>query len=51
VGGRELLIFNGKEDPTRFLARYSLECTAKNEGALEDLFRIIPLALARMEIN
>ena len=46
VGRRELSIFNGKEDPTKLLARYSLACRANNEGALEDLVRIFPLALA-----
>jgi len=51
VRRRELLIFNGKEDPSRFLARYSLACRANNEGAPEDLFRIIPLALARTTTN
>ena len=37
VGRRELPIFNDKEDPTRFLARYSLACRANNEGAPDDL--------------
>ena len=46
VGRGELPIFNGKEDPTRFLARYSLACRANNEGAPKDLVRIFPLALA-----
>ena len=46
IGRRELPIFNGREDPTRFLARYSLACRANNEGAPEDLVRIFPLALA-----
>jgi hypothetical protein len=46
IGRRELSIFNGREDPTRFLARYSLACRANNEGAPEDLVRIFPLALA-----
>jgi len=45
VGRRQLPIFNGREDPTRFLARYYLACRANNEGAPDDLVRIFPLAL------
>ena len=46
LGRRELRIFNGREDPTRFLARYSLACRANNEGAPKYLLRIFSLALA-----
>ena len=50
VGRRELPIFNGREDPTRFLVRYSLACRA-NEGAPDDLAKIFPLALIGTTTN
>ena len=37
VGRRELPIYNGREDPTRYLARYKLACRANNEGLGIDL--------------
>jgi len=51
IGRRELPIFNGRDDPTRFLARYCLTCQANNEGAPEDFVRIFPLALAGTVAN
>ena len=45
VGRRELPIFNGREDPARFLARYTHACRANNEGSGVDLLRLFPLAL------
>jgi len=51
VGRRELPIFNGREDPTRFLARYSSTCQTNNEGAPDDLVRIFPLALTGTSTN
>ena len=45
IDRREFPIYNGREDPTRFLARYTLACIANNEEAPHDLVRIFPLAL------
>ena len=45
VGRRELPIYNGREDPARYLARYKLACRANNEGSGIDLLRLFPLAL------
>ena len=46
VGGRrDLPTYNGREDPTRYLARYKLACRANNEGLGVDLLWLFPLAL------
>ena len=45
VGRRELPIYNGREDPARYLARYKLACRANNEGSGVDLLWLFPLAL------
>ena len=36
IGRRESPIYNGREDPTRFLARYTLACRANNKGVTND---------------
>ena len=51
IGRIELPIYNGREDPTRFLARYTLARKANNKGAQDDLVRKFPSALIGIAVE
>jgi len=51
IARRDLHICNFKEDPNRFLERYTLACRANNEGGNTNQVRLFPLALIGFIVN
>lgn len=51
IGRSDFLIYNRREDPSRFLAWYTLAWRSNNEGAKANLIRLFPLALIGVATN